>query len=334
MAQAGDGAQVPLPPDEDEAGGQQHVPPPPPHLQEQFQQFQLFVQLNAAHQQLYGAPFLPPLPHAQPHVQQAQHVPVPQPHKVKLQQFWTHKPKVWFTNAEAEFDTCYVRDQRTMFNLVVKTLAEEALDRAAAIVEHPENFLNPYLALKQRLLEIYQMDPWECCSRLLHFRELGDWKPSQMMDAMLVLHKPEHLFKSIFLARIPADMRDHVQREAERLDCRELAAYADTIWQSRNANRANVLAALPLPSTPTPAGEEVDDLADEVAAVSLGRKPQHQNKKWKKFGGKRPPARQGGQKNQPQQKDHKGGVVCWRHLRFKENAWGCEDPNCYLFPGN
>jgi len=55
-------------------------------------------------------------------------------------------------------------------------------------------------------------------------------KPSQMMDSMLALHKPQHLFKSIFLEKLPSDMRDHVQREAERLGCKELAAFANSIW--------------------------------------------------------------------------------------------------------
>jgi len=323
MAAHGDAAQVPLPPGDDdfdqEGGAQQHVPPPPQlnpqQLQQQFAQFlaqQIFQQ-----QPLH----VPPAP------------PAPQPHKVKLSPFWPSKARAWFTHAEADFDTFYVYQSRARFNLVLKVLPEEALERIAAIVEHPDQLADPYLALKTRLLEVYQMDPWESSSKLLHFRELGDWKPSQMMDAMLNLYQPNHLFKAIFLARIPADMRDHVQREAERLEPRELAAYADTIWQARNANRSDVLAALPAAQQHVQAGDVVEDLSEAVAALNVGKgRSQHPpaKKKW----GKRPPAaRQGGGGNSKQQ-GGKGGVVCWRHLKFKENAWGCEDPNCYLFPGN
>jgi len=363
MAANGDGQNIPLPPgdddfEEDEAGGQHEnaVPPPPPagaNQQPPFHQQppppppggQPHVGAAPPYQfNPYAPNFIPPwfnpfgqwhMPH--PNFQHAGaanvgagHQQTPQPHKVKLASFWPNKPKVWFTTAEAEFDTYYVQDSRARFNLVLKALPDEAMERAAAIVENPEQCQDPYGALKARLLEAYQMDPWEASSRLLHFRELGEMKPSQMMDSMLALHHPDHLFKAVFLQRLPSDMRDHVQREATRLDCRELAAFADSIWQSRNASRANVLAALPLPPAPDSATEE---LADAVAAVKLsgGKKNfQKGGKRWSSSNSKRQP-RQGGQKDQS---DKKGGSVCWRHLKFREKAWGCEDPACYLFPGN
>jgi len=352
MAANGDGQNIPLPPgdddfEEDEAGGQHEnaVPPPPPagaNQQPPFHHQQPPFQFNP-----FAPNYIPPWfnPFGQWHMphpnfqhagaanvgaghQQQQHQQTPQPHKVKLASFWPNKPKVWFTTAEAEFDTYYVQDSRARFNLVLKALPDEAMERSAAIVENPEQYQDPYGALKARLLEAYQMDPWEASSRLLHFRELGEMKPSQMMDGMLALYHPDHLFKAVFLGRLPSDMRDHVQREASKLGCRELAAYADTIWQSRNATRANVLAALPLPPSPDPVTE---DLSEAVAAVKIsgGKKPfSKAGKKWS--GPKRQPPRQGG----PKESDKKGGSVCWRHLKYREKAWGCEDPACYLFPGN
>jgi len=190
MAEAGDAHDVPLPPGDDdfgdEAGGQEHVgavPPPPPHQQGPQQQGQV-PQFNPYAQQLvpWGPWMMPPPPFqhvgAAPPLQQ-QH---PQPHKVKLPPFWPAKPRVWFTTAEAEFGTYYVADSRARFNLVIKALSDEAMERAAAIIEDPDSCVDPYGALKARLLEAYQMDPWESCSRLLHFRELGDMKPSRMME--------------------------------------------------------------------------------------------------------------------------------------------------------
>jgi len=340
MAANGDAQNIPLPPgdddfEEDEAGGQHvnAVPPPPPagaNQQPHVHHFNPYAQQFNPWMPPFGpGPWqMPPHPFQQhvAHPQQQQNL--PQPHKVKLPPFWPAKPKVWFTTVEAEFGTYYVNESRARFNLVIKALSEEAMERAAAIVEDPDALADPYGAIKARLLEAYQMDPWESCSRLLHFRELGELKPSQMMDSMLALYRPEHLFKAIFLGRLPSDMRDHVQREASRLGCRELAAYADTIWQSRNATRANVLASLPLPPTPDPVTE---DLSEAVAAVKIsgGKKPFSKvGKKWS--GAKRQPPRQGG----PKESDKKGGSVCWRHLKFREKAWGCEDPACYLFPGN
>ena len=68
------------------------------------------------------------------------------------------------------------------FDLVVKQLAEATLEHVQSIVEAPGLLERPYQAIKQRLLEVYQLDTWELVSRVLHFRELGDQKPSQLMD--------------------------------------------------------------------------------------------------------------------------------------------------------
>ena len=68
------------------------------------------------------------------------------------------------------------------------------------------------------------------------------------MDKMLALlpnsEQPGILFKSVFLGRLPGDMRDHVQAHAEELDCRNFATLADNIWRARIARKPNTVATL------------------------------------------------------------------------------------------
>ena len=71
------------------------------------------------------------------------------------------------------------------FNLVLPALSEETLDRVKAIVERPEHLEGPYECLREHLQEVYEPDDLECTARLCHMRELGDMKPSQLMDSML-----------------------------------------------------------------------------------------------------------------------------------------------------
>ncbi len=63
---------------------------------------------------------------------------------------------------------------------------------------------------------------------LLHYRELSDLKPSQLIDAMLALlpagEPPGWLFKGLWLERMPEVVRSHVQGAARFQDCRQLAA--------------------------------------------------------------------------------------------------------------
>ena len=146
----------------------------------------------------------------------------PQPHRVKLVPLWTQKVRTWFTLAESIFHTAYMVDSRMKFNLVLAALSEETLDCVKALVEMPE---------------VYEPDVWAQASRILHMRELGDMQPTQLMDNMLALlpngKQPEILFKSVFLARLPGDMGDHMQVRAAELECCDWATLADNIWRAR-----------------------------------------------------------------------------------------------------
>jgi len=333
MAAHGDGAQVPIPPGDDDfedaeqphvqggnvpppfvpGGVNQNAPPfvPPP----QFQQQQFFP---------WAAPSLFAWPPQHAGVAQQQ----PQPHKVKLPDFWSHKPRAWFTHAEAAFATYYVMDSRQKFNLVLPSLSEDALDGVSALVELPHLVQLPYEAIKERLLQIYQPDPWEQAGRLLSFRELGDLKPSQLMNSMLALlpcgETTGFLFKKIFLDRLPNDVRTHVQAAAERMTCQELAGMADRIWQACNSARLNVAAAVQssLPLPPPPSEAELADLSDAVAMVSFRKKGPPQKKQ-----SQQTPARKSGPLKV-------AGFVCWKHAKFGENAHSCEDERRCSFLGN
>ena len=306
MAHNGDHVQQPLPPGADDWDDEPLIGPQ--------QQQQPFMQFNGQPAPQWRCP-----PWWQPYGQQQPAAPVPQPHRVNLKPLWTNNVKTWFSLAEATFQQYNIVDSRMKFNLVLPALDNDTLGRTKAVVDNPERLQAPYEALKARLAEIYEPDVWENASRLLHMRELGDLKPSQLMDSMRALlpasELPGILFKSVFLARLPGDMRDHVQAQAELLTCEELAKLADNIWQSRNAHRSSLLASLSTCPPPTPGDGPVDELEDTVAALSLRKKPQ-QEKKWTK----KPSARKGGQKSK---------MVCWKHLQYGEKAHSCADKeNC------
>jgi len=238
---------VPPPPQDDQAGHGDA----PPHAQ--FAQFLLWQQFLQQQQQ-----------------QAPQQAPQPHPERIKLPPLHVSRPRTWFTLAESSFAQQHVTDSRMKFNLVVLALNDEQVRRVAAITENPEVYADPYNAIKERLLEIFQPSKWANVHTLLTFKELGGMQPSALMDEMIALlpegEVPGAIFKGIFLARLPQDMRDHVQSRANELDCQALAKYADNIYDSRNAAKAKILAALPLPPLPDAA---VDSLSDSVAAIQL-----------------------------------------------------------------
>jgi len=189
----------------------------------------------------------------------------PEPHKIKLADFWTHQPQVWFSHAEAFFDTYRVVEERMKFNLVLPTLSQDTLIRVATIVNAPHLLAEPYTTLRALLLQVYMPDVWEQTSHLLRFRELGDMPPSQLMDEMQAMlpqeEQPGLLFKRIFLDCLPDDVRQHVQGGARQKQCHELAAAADVIWQARMQKKSANVAAVLL--------SQVEEVTEAVAAVQL-----------------------------------------------------------------
>jgi len=98
-------------------------------------------------QQWWIPPWVQPQPWNVPPYMQQPAPPAAQPHKVKLTAFWTHNPAVWFSHAEALFQTYYVVEERMRFNLVLPTLSAENILRMAAIVNTPHALATLYSTL-------------------------------------------------------------------------------------------------------------------------------------------------------------------------------------------
>ena len=95
-----------------------------------------------------------------------------------------------------------------------------------------------YGALRTRLTDTFGLSEQERASRLLHFRPLGDSKPSTLMDEMLAFlgdHPPCLLFNQLFLECLPADIRIQLV-DAKIEDHRALAKLADVLWECRDAS--------------------------------------------------------------------------------------------------
>jgi len=244
-----------------------------------------------------------------------------EPHKVKLPPMWTVQIRTWFQLVESQFGTYAVVDPRQRFDLVVAALSDEARMHSRAVVENPFAFQDPYLALRARLLEVYQPSVWQQAAEFLRGGELGARKPSDLMDEMLSL-LPEDLsllVKAAFLGRLPAEMREHIQQGAEALSYQQLAARADSIWNARNANKPAVVAAVDELPPGDQQAVDPDSLENVLAAVRFSKQPA---KTTRRTFGKQDGADPG----------KKGW--CWKHKKFGKDAWDCKAPNSCQFPKN
>ena len=165
---------------------------------------------------------------------------------VKLPPFWEPNPRVWFVQCEAAFRHANVTRQVTKFDHILTALptsvVNSIIDLVDEVDEHPDDC---YTLLKERLMGKYSLSKWSRCAAIVDQDQLGDRRPSSLMDDMLAMHpegeKPNSLFLYIFLRKLPAEMMDQLVVK-DYVSPRELADAADKLWDSRRSRGRPVCA--------------------------------------------------------------------------------------------
>ena len=232
---------------------------------------------------------------------------------LKLPPFWAAEPEIWFAQAEAQFDLRKITADDTKYFYVLSALDQATASRLKDFIRNPPEE-GKYAALRARLVETFDLSEPERASLLLHFRSLGDTRPSVLMDEMLALlgdHPPCFLFRQLFLERLPEDMRAQLI-DAHIEDCRQLARRADRIWAARQmGSYANSVQ-----KEPTPTPEQVLTTTSDVGhegciADTVQRRPQMPPKPKRK----QPSAPPG---------------LCYYHRMFGSKARRCQQPCGWL----
>jgi len=109
---------------------------------------------------------------------------------VKLPLLWVNNVPGWFALAESFFAQFHIMDSLSRFNLVLPALDCETREHMRAVTHRRDTLPDPYLALKERLHQLYKLDIWEGLTKLLNMQHLGDVKPSLFLERMLVLLLP------------------------------------------------------------------------------------------------------------------------------------------------
>ena len=153
---------------------------------------------------------------------------------LKLPEFWTSHPRVWFQQTEAQFALRQVTADHTTYFYVVAAVDQDSVQRVVDLLKDPPRD-HKYLALKKCLLDTFDLPDNERAARLLNMPQLGDKKPSVLIDEMLALiadHHPCFLFNYLFLQLLPDDIC-MVLSGQQWNDLCQLVARADELWMAR-----------------------------------------------------------------------------------------------------
>ncbi len=230
---------------------------------------------------------------------------------VKLPEFWTSDPIMWFWQAEACFRRSNITQSSTMYDHVLMKLPEAVVISVRNLINEIQPGANDaYERLKERLTDSYAKTRWQQAFALIKHPDLGDRRPSALMDEMLALlptgaRSDDTIFLALFLLRLPTSMRDHLAA-ADHKTAADMARHADTIWDSRAGESAVAAVAAPV---------------EAVAARSPSRDSRRRSPDRRQQGGQRQQRRQ-----TPGPDRKRDQSLCYYHGRFGKKAHKCEAP--------
>lgn len=151
---------------------------------------------------------------------------------VRLPPFWKENPHLWFAQVEAAFVINKVSSDETKFRYVVLHLDPSVLPLVADIVTSPPDG-DRYAAIKGRLTTVLGETSASRLRRLLASHELGDDKPSVLLQRLRNLAEgqvSDGVLRTIFMDQLPENVRT-ILAISEVNDLSKLAIQADKILE-------------------------------------------------------------------------------------------------------
>jgi hypothetical protein len=151
---------------------------------------------------------------------------------LKLPEFWSEDPEVWFARIEAQFSTRNISQDGTKFDYVVAALDNATASEVKDLLLHPPPE-DKYTAIKNALLAAFSKSQAEKDAELLSLSGLGDKKPSALLRKIRSLNSDaETLRRAVFLNQLPVEVQS-VLAGQKIADLDELAQAADRIMEVR-----------------------------------------------------------------------------------------------------
>ncbi|GFO45634.1 transposon ty3-g Gag-Pol polyprotein [Plakobranchus ocellatus] len=106
---------------------------------------------------------------------------------LKLPEFWTTSPEVWFARVEAQFGTKNISTDQTKYDYVVSALDVKTAEEVQEVLVNPPD-ANKYSVLKRALLKALGKSQAQRDNELLNLNGLGDRKPTALLRKINALN--------------------------------------------------------------------------------------------------------------------------------------------------
>ncbi|GBM87074.1 hypothetical protein AVEN_117921-1 [Araneus ventricosus] len=147
---------------------------------------------------------------------------------VKIPPFWIDKPEIWFYQVEAQFKISAITAEEAKFNYLISQFYPKFLENVWNITRNDSQ--TKYTDSKFRLLNLFKENKNERIQRLITGIDLGDLKPSQLLQklrSVATSDVSEKLIKTLWLGKLPDSIKNILIVSKEDID--SLAIMADKI---------------------------------------------------------------------------------------------------------
>ncbi|XP_073958570.1 uncharacterized protein [Choristoneura fumiferana] len=237
--------------------------------------------------------------------------------KVKLPNFWTEKPKLWFAQAEAQFEISGIKTDNTKYGYVLSMLDTKTATLVEGIISNPPA-TNRYENLKGELIKKLSISREQQVRQLLSGEELGDRKASIFLQHLRSLAgtamTDESILRELWMRRLPKEVQRILLAQKD-LELDKVAEIADAIMEATPSPPPNVFAASTASSSPselTSLMKCIETLTRKVEALSTGnpRNPRSTSRSQ--------PKSRAASKSKTR--------LCWYHKRYNVRASKCTSP--------
>lgn len=241
---------------------------------------------------------------------------------IKPPPFWKADPKIWFIQLEAQFDIAHITSDTTKYNYVLSAIDTEVLTQVTEFLNSPPA-TDKYEGLKAKLESIFSDSREKKLRRLLSDIDLGDRKPSQLLNEMSRLggnSVSQELLKTLWMARLPSQVQSILTTSSDSLP--KLAQMADKIMEIDQPRTYAVAANTSTDDLTKTVLQLTKEVAELRTAFSGASKPRRARS--------RTP---GPRRSTTPARDSKD-AICWYHRKFQLNARKCCAPCIHFHASN
>lgn len=243
---------------------------------------------------------------------------------VKTQPFSKDQPQLWFMLLEAQFAARKITSERTMYNNTLANLSTEIALQVESIISTPYED-GQYGRLKDALHRAYSIFSTEKFQKLVSREELGDQKPSHLLQRLRSYADRsigDDFIKKLWLNRLPNTSRVILSTSTDTLD--KLAIMADTIHENSDNLSVNAVSSKERQSlSDVIAGltEEVAKLTAKVNSMETQRKSRRDSTP-NRF-------RSRSRNSNRSRSNTNDSDMCWYHQKYGSDAKNCNSPCAY-----